>query len=126
MLRQKYDAKVTRELVGLKIVLPLIGSVVLTAILGLYLWRLQYFERSIATVEAVWDEEVSRRGTTTVTVAELSFSRTAPSGEMIACRHKFEIGTPLDDFKVGDQLTIIPAAGTCQRVDIIGRLSLSK
>ena len=126
MLRNKYHAKVTRELVALKIVLPLIGLILLTAILGLYVWRLQHFERSIATVEAVWDEEVSRRGTTIVTMAELSFSRTAPSGETIACRHQFEIGTPLDAFKVGDQLSIIPATGTCQRADILGRLSARK
>lgn len=126
MLRNKYDAKVTRELVAMKIVFPLIGLVISTAILGLYLWRLQHFERSVATVEAVWNTEVGRRGTKIVTMAELSFSRKAPSGETIACRHQFEIGTPLDGFKVGDHLTIIPATGTCQRAYIIGRISASK
>ena len=79
---------------------------------------------SVATVEAVWDEEVNRRGTTIVTMAELSFSRTAPTGETIACRHEFEIGMPRDGFKVGDQLDIVPATGTCQRADIIGRTGI--
>lgn len=125
MLRNRYDATVTRELFVMKIVFLLIGSVILMAILGFYLWRLQHFERSVATVEAVWDKEVNRRGTQIVTMAELSFLRTAPSGESIACRHPFEIGTPLDGFKVGDQLTIVPATGTCQRADIIDRVSAS-
>ena len=126
MLRNKYDAKVTRQLAVMKIVFPLLGLVIFIAILGLYLWRLQHFEHSVATIEAVWDKEVNRRGTTIVTMAELSFSRTAPSGEIIACRHQFEIGTPFDGFKVGDQLTIVPATGTCQRADIIGRISALK
>jgi hypothetical protein len=121
MLRRKYDAKVTRKLAVMRIVFALIGLVACVAILGFYLWRLQNFERSVATVEAVWDEEVNRRGTTIVTMAELSFSRTAPMGEAIACRHQFEIGTPRDGFKVGDKLDIVPATGTCQGVDITGR-----
>lgn len=121
MLRNRYDAKVTRELAAMKIVFPVIGFVIFIAIHGLYLWRLQHFEQSVATIEAVWDKEVNRRGTTIVTMAELSFVRTAPSGETIACRHQFEIGTPLDGFKIGDHLDIVSATGTCQRAEIIGR-----
>jgi len=123
MLRKKYDAKVSRELAAMQIVFPLAGLALLMAIIGLYLWRLQHFERSVATIDAVWDTEVNRRGTTIITMAQLSFSRTAPSGELIACSHQFEIGTPLDGFKVGDQITIVPATGTCQRADIIGRIA---
>ncbi|WP_037075096.1 hypothetical protein [Rhizobium mesoamericanum] len=100
---------------------PLIGLVICIAILGLYLWRLHHFEHSVATIEAVWEEEVSRRGVTIITMAELSFSRTTPTGDSIGCRYKFEIGTPRDGFKVGDKLDIVPATGTCQRADIIGR-----
>lgn len=121
MLRQTYDPKVTRELAVMKIVFLFVGLVIFLAILGLYLWRLHHFERSVATIEAVWDEEVNRRGTTIITMAELSFSRTAPNGASITCRYHFEIGTPFDDFKVGDKLDIVPATGTCQRADIIGR-----
>ncbi|THV25881.1 hypothetical protein FAA97_04495 [Peteryoungia ipomoeae] len=107
----------------MQIVLPLAGLALLMAILGLYHWRLQHFERSVATIDAVWDTEVNRRGTTIITMDQLSFSRTAPSGELITCSHQFEIGTPLDGFKVGDQITIVPATGTCQRADIIGRIT---
>ncbi|WP_261321505.1 hypothetical protein [Rhizobium leguminosarum] len=121
MLRQTYDPKVARELAVMKVIFPLIGLVICIAILGLYLWRLHHFERSVARIEAVWEEEVSRRGVTVITMAELSFSRTAPTGESLACRYQFEIGTPRDGFKVGDKLDIVPATGTCQRADIIGR-----
>ena len=121
MLRQTYDPKVTREFAVMRVVFPLVGLVICIAILGLYLWRLHHFERSVATIEAVWEEEVNRRGVTIITMAELSFSRTAPTGESLACRYSFEIGTPRDGFKVGDKLDIVPATGTCQRADIIGR-----
>lgn len=125
MLRRKYDAKVTRELAVIRIVFPLIGLAACSVIVGFYLWRLQHFVGSVATVEAVWDEEVHRRGTTVVTMADLSFSRTTPTGETLPCRFQFEIGTPRDGFKVGDKLDIIPATGTCQRADIIGRRDVS-
>lgn len=121
MLRQTYDPKVTREVAVMKVIFPLIGLVICVAILGLYLWRLHHFERSVATIEAVWEEEVSRRGVTVITMADLSFSRTTPTGESLPCRYQFEIGTPRDGFKVGDKLDIVPATGTCQRADIIGR-----
>lgn len=121
MLRQTYDPKVTRELAVMRVVFPLVGLVICIAILGLYLWRLHSFERSVATIEAVWEEKVNRRGVKIITMAELSFSRTAPTGESLACRYNFEIGTPRDRFKVGDKLDIVPATGTCQRADIIGR-----
>lgn len=120
MLRQTYDAKVTRQLAVMRVVFPLAGLVICMAILGLYLWRLHSFERTVATVEAVWEKEVNRRGVKIITMAELSFSGTAPTGETIACRYNFEIGTPRDGFKVGDKLDIVPAPGTCQRADIIG------
>lgn len=121
MLRQTYDPKVTRELLVMKVIFPSVGLVICIAILGLYFWRLHHFEHSVATIEAVWQEEVHRRGLIIITMAELSFSRTAPTGETIACRYNFEIGTPRDGFEVGDQLDIVPATGTCQRAHIIGR-----
>ncbi|MGE7371200.1 hypothetical protein ACQKKX_19360 [Neorhizobium sp. NPDC001467] len=122
MLRQKFDPKVTRQLTIMRVVSPLAGLAICAVILGVYAWRLQHFEHSVAMVEAVWNEEVSRRDAKIVTIAELSFSRTAATGEAIPCRYKFEIGTPADDFRVGDKLDIVPATGTCQRADIIGRV----
>jgi hypothetical protein len=121
VMRQTDDPKVTRELATMWVTLPLIGLVFCAAILGLYQWRLYHFEHSIATIEAVWEREVIRRGLTKITMAELSFARTAPTGESIPCRYQFEIGTPRDGFKVGDKLDIVPDSGGCQRADIIGR-----
>ena len=104
------------------ILFPIAAFLMFGAMGGLYLWRVHHFEHTVATVENVWDQAVSRRGQTVVTMAELSFTRYSPAGEEIACRHSFEIGTPRDGFKVGDRLKVVPATGTCQRVDILGRI----
>lgn len=120
MLRHVYDPKLAREF-GNEGRLPLVGVLICIAILGLYLWRLQHFERTVATIKAVGEEDVHRRGVKTVTMAELFFSKSTPSGEAVECRHAFEIGTPRDGFNVGDRLDIVPATGTCQRADIIGK-----
>lgn len=121
MTRQTYDPKVTRKLATMKVVFPFIGLMICIAILGLYRWRLHHFARSIATIEAVWEREVNRRGLTIITMAELSFTRIAPSGESFPCRYQVEIGTPRDGFKVGDKIDIVPDSAGCQRADIIGR-----
>ena len=105
----------------MKVVLTLSGLVICIAILGHYQSRLHHFEWSIATIEAVWEREVNRRGLTIITMAELSFTRTGPNGESFPCTYQFEIGTPRDGFKVGDKLDIVPDSGGCQRADIIGR-----
>jgi hypothetical protein len=76
-----HDPKVTRELAVMRVLFPLIGLLICVAVVGLYLWRLHHFKRSVATIEAVWEEEVGRRGVTVITMAELSFSRTASTGE---------------------------------------------
>lgn len=121
VMRQTYDPKVMRELAMMKVAFPLIGLAIFAAIIGLYQWRLHHFDHSIATIAAIWEREVNRRGLTKVTMAELSFIRTTPSGETFPCRYQFEIGTPRDGFKVGDKLDIVPDSGGCQRADIIGR-----
>jgi hypothetical protein len=99
----------------------LIALIVFAAAGGLYLWRLQHFEHAVATVEAIWEKEVRQGERTAITMAELSFTRTTRTGEVIPCRYSFEIGTPRDGYQVGDKLEIVPATGTCQRADIIGR-----
>lgn len=121
MLQNDFSPKVKRELAVLNVLLPLFGLVICSTVIGFYFWRLHHFERATATVEAVWYKEVLRRDERIVAMGELSFIRTASNGEIIQCRHSFEIGTPSDDFKIGDKLEIIPATGTCQRADIIGR-----
>ncbi|WP_324184745.1 hypothetical protein [Endobacterium cereale] len=89
---------------------------------GLYLWRLQSFDRTVATIEAVWDEAQYGEGERHVfTFGLLSFTRIAADGQSHACRHPFRIGRPSEKFRVGEKLEIIPATGSCQRVDVIGR-----
>ena len=108
----------------LRIYLYLAPAVIVAfaALAGFYGWRLATFPRTTATIERLWEvERTTRRGTWIATFAELSFTRTTPDGRRIDCRHEFEIGRPRDGYRVGDTLTIIPAKGTCQRVDIIGR-----
>lgn len=117
MLRQTYDPKVTRQLARMQVVLPLIGLAIFIGIFGLYQWRLHHFKHSVATIEALWDKEVNRRGMEIITIAELSFTRTDPAGRSFPCKYQFEIGKPRDGFKVGDKLDIVPDSGGCQRAD---------
>jgi len=122
MNRERYDPSVRRQLALLRVLVLPAPFIVFAAMGGLYLWRLQHLEHTVAIVEKVWEKSVSRRGRTIVTMAELSFTRHSPAGEKIACRYSFEIGTPSDGFKAGDRLEVVPATGTCQRIDIIGRI----
>lgn len=93
-----------------------------TILLGVYVWRISTFDRTIATVVSVRDE-ARRSGSVRryVTVGELTFTRVDKEGRSFDCRHEFDIGVPEDRFAPGDKLEIIPATGSCQRADIIGR-----
>jgi len=116
------DPVVLGQLRRLNIVMPLVGIVLFGLVGAVYMWRLHSFERTIATIEAVWDAEQYGHGEKyTFTFGLLSFTRVAPDGQNHACRHPFRIGRPYDQFRVGEKLEIIPATGTCQRVDVIGR-----
>lgn len=126
MLRKRYDPKVQRQLLMLNAIGLPIAAAILAGIWGLYFWRLHTFDRSIATIEALWEEEVYRRGKDIITMAELTYSNTATDGEDIECRNVFEIGRPLDGFSVGDRIEIVPATGTCQRIDVIGHSTEGK
>ena len=91
---------------------------------GLQAWRHSTFDRTIATVVAVHTEERPSRGAPRyVTVGELTFTRVDKHGRAFDCRHEFDIGSPGDGYAPGDRIEIIPATGTCQRADIIGRSS---
>ena len=121
------DPVVLGQLRRLNIVLPLIGIVVLGLAGAIYMWRLNTFERTIATIEAVWDAEQYGHGKKyTFTFGLLSFTRIAPDGQSHACRHPFRIGRPSEKYQIGEKLEIIPATGSCQRVDIVGRAGVSK
>lgn len=121
------DPIIREQLRRLNIVLPLVGIVIFAVIGALYFWRLYSFDKTIATIEVVWDEEqYGKSEKYTFTFAQLSFTRIASDGQSHSCRHAFRIGKPHDLFQVGDKLEIIPASGTCQRADIIGRADRSE
>lgn len=112
----------TEQWTTLHILALLIPLALYAVIGGLYLWRLHHFPHAVATIEAVWDVEIrTRNGPTLITMAELTFTRTTRSGEAIPCRYSFEIGKPADGFQAGEKLEIVPATGTCQRANILGR-----
>lgn len=90
---------------------------------GAYWWRLTYFDRAVATIEDVWIvEKQAKGGPVFLAFAELTFTRVTPQGEAVDCRHKFHVGYASDHLKVGDKLIIVPARGTCQRIDNLGRI----
>lgn len=116
------DPAVLGQLRRLKIILTLFGIALLGLAGAVYLWRLNTFDRTIATIEAVWDAEQYGHGEKyTYTFGLLSFTRVGSDGESHTCRQPFRIGRPDDQFRVGEKLEIIPATGSCQRVDVIGR-----
>ena len=101
-------------------------------ILGVQAWRANTFDRTIATVVSVRTEEwetttgtgrrLAKGEPRYVTMAELAFNRIDAQGRSVGCRHEFMIGTPEDGFVPGDKVEIIPATGSCQRAEIVGRL----
>ncbi|KQU99722.1 hypothetical protein ASC68_06900 [Devosia sp. Root105] len=94
---------------------------------GLYAWRVSTFDRTTATILSVRIEERSARGGPIyVALGELSFTRIDKQGRSFDCRHEFEIGREADGFVAGDKLEIIPATGTCQRIDVLGRATADK
>lgn len=119
------DSAVLAQMRKLQAIGFLAALVIFGLLGGLYLWRLHSFDRTIATIEAVWDAEQYGHGEKyTYTFGLLSFNRIAPDGQSHACRHPFRIGRPSEKFRVGDKLEIIPATGSCERVDVIGRAEL--
>lgn len=113
----------------------IVGCVVIFGgmVMGLKAWRVNNFAHSVATVTEVRDVKV-RIGKhdwvtdlvfepryETITMGEIQFTRTH-KGKSYDCTWWVELGSPSDKFKVGDRLDVVPATGTCQRVDIVGRI----
>lgn len=90
---------------------------------GAYWWRLTYFDRAVATIEDVWIvEKKAKSKPVFLAFAELTFTRVTPQGEAVDCRQVFHVGYASDNLKVGDKLLIVPARGTCQRINNLGRI----
>lgn len=102
------------------LIVSTVGSAVLFAgIAGAYFWRVKHAEHVVATIEDVWEEARSRGST--VSVAELSFTRRTPKGTSVVCRVVVGIGAPSYGYKIGDKLDVVPRTGTCSRPFVIGR-----
>lgn len=119
------DRKVLREMRRLQLFMLPAALAIFGLIGGLYLLRLNTFDRAVATIETVWDQH-SRNEKQIVTFAMLTFTRMAPDGQSHQCRHAFRIGLPSENYRVGEKLEIIPATGTCQRADILGRIDRAR
>ncbi|WP_025592347.1 hypothetical protein [Agrobacterium tumefaciens] len=104
-------------------------------VVGLRTWRFSNFPHSIATIQEVWDEKVkqSRRGGViadlffepryeTFTFGTIVFER-QQKGITHSCKQTVRLGRPKDKYAVGEKLDVVPATGTCDRVDVIGRLA---
>ncbi len=115
----------------------LYGSIILFALLayGLYSWRIRNFPHAVATITEVWEKQVRvSRGRSdllrdlvsepeyrTVTMGRIRFTR-AQRGKTYDCAAAVQLGVPSDVFRAGEKLEVVPATGTCQRVDIVRRL----
>ncbi len=101
-------------------------------VVGLRAWRFSNFPHSIATIHEVWDEKVkiARRGGEplfephyeTFTFGTIVFER-QQKGITHSCKQTARLGRPKDNYAVGEKLDVVPATGTCDRVDVIGRLA---
>jgi hypothetical protein len=114
----------------------LLGCVVFVGglVMGLRAWRFSHFPHSVATIQEVWEQKIkrSRRGDfimdrfieptyDTFTFGQIEFER-SQKGEKYVCTQSVRLGKPEDKYQVGEKLDVVPATGTCQRVDVIGRL----
>lgn len=117
------DPKILGQLRRLRLV-SFLAAVALFCMMGaIYLIRLNTFDRAVATIETVWDAYQYGSGEKhLMTFAMLTFTRVSADGQSHECRHPFRVGRPSDKFQAGEKLEIIPATGSCQRADILGRI----
>ncbi|MDQ0558699.1 hypothetical protein QO004_000474 [Rhizobium mesoamericanum] len=104
-------------------------------VFGLRAWRFSHFPHAVATITDVWDKQirVSRgRGSAladlvvgpkyeTITMGRIQFERSSRVNKY-DCTMVLQLGVPTDGYRVGEKLDVVPATGTCQRVDVIGRV----
>ncbi|WCK72362.1 hypothetical protein [Agrobacterium tumefaciens] len=104
-------------------------AIVGALVVGLRAWRFSNFPHSIATIQEVWDQKVKGRGGEplfephyeTFTFGTIVFER-QQKGITHSCVQTVRLGRPKDKYMAGEKLDVVPATGTCNRVDLIGRL----
>lgn len=89
---------------------------------GLWSWRVSHFPHAVGTITALWEETVHDDGAVRVyAIGKVAFTRTH-NGKSFNCEVTKTIGEQREQYAVGDKLDVVPATGTCERVDIIGRI----
>ncbi len=108
----------------------MIGSCLIFGILvfGIWSWRISHFPHAVATIAEVWKREVIIKdrlgfetGRKTITEGRISFTR-SHVGKSYPCEMTIELGEPRDNFAVGQKLDVVPATGTCERIDVVKRI----
>ena len=130
-MREAIDDVPSAEFTGqLWLLAATVGSCLIFGILvfGIWSWRIHHFPHAVATIAKVWNREaiISDRlgretGRKTITEGRILFTRTH-AGKSYPCEMTIELGEPKDNFAVGQKLDVVPATGTCQRVDVVGRI----
>jgi|GEM_PF-2567014 len=109
-----------------RIVLGIVYTVAVLAfalLFGIQAYRRHTFSHSVATILEISEEERDggRSGPYIAIIGLLEFTREA-NGQIVTCRTEKEIDRGRHRHEIGQKLDVIPATGTCDRVDIIGKL----
>lgn len=132
--RQHNDPKLDAFRFAWPILVACCFAIVGALVMGLRAWRFSNFPHSIATIQEIWDEKVKvprRSGPIrdlffepdyeTFTFGTIVFER-QQKGVTHSCKQTVILGRPKDKYAAGEKLDVVPATGTCDRVDVIGRL----
>lgn len=98
------------------------AAVVFLMLFGAQAYRRYTFPGSLATIVDVWEEKRKAREDPSVAVVGLLEFTREVDGQTMLCRTAKDIGWHPDRYEIGERLEVIPATGTCDRVDVIGRL----
>ncbi|WP_313601680.1 hypothetical protein [Rhizobium sp.] len=109
-----------------RIVLVIVYTVVALAfvtLFGVQAYRRFTFPHSVATILDIREEERDggRSGPYVAIIGLLEFTREA-NGQIVTCRTEKEIDRGRHRHEIGQKLDVRPATGSCDRVDIIGKL----
>lgn len=108
----------------------IVGSCLIFGILvfGIWSWRIHHFPHAVATIAEVWNGEIVIKdrlgfetGRKTITEGRIIFTR-RHAGKSYPCEMTIELGVPNDNFAVGQKLDVVPATGTCERIDVVKRI----
>lgn len=119
-LNEKLPSSETPWWLPLTFIVPLAIGAVLAAIF--WNWRVSHFPHSVATITSVWEVHIETgKANYTATYGKIAYQRNY-HGRSYSCEVTKELGRPEDGFVAGQKLDVVPAASTCERVDIVRRI----